>query len=260
MKSLLNDLIHWLAKTFRTKRPVAAQQQAIYLAEAVSMQEAIRKWIGAEECEKIGLGQNCNASWYLKQTDNKRASYPFDWIYTTPEIIMHMLHDDFRQFLQRDLIIPHGLDAGHKVYHETLFGHRNLLRSDADYAYYVRSVDRWRRLMASHTPLVFVTVVLNETEKRKRWKEGFTKEFKLPRDQRLADFEPMMHYILLLNPNCKFLFIEQYTEGSFELKTIEKNEQVLWLKYGSVDSNTGVQYLNPMDDEVMKTIFTGLHS
>jgi len=69
-----------------------------------------------------------------------------------------------------------------------------------------------------------------------------------------------MKTLLGRNLNCKFLFIEQFTEGDFELSVITKTESALWLKFCAIDANTGVQYLNEVDDEVMKTIYAGLHA
>lgn len=68
----------------------------------------------------------------------------------------------------------------------------------------------------------------------------------------------MMSRISAIKPKCKFLFIEQYTEEPFELITQVKTENAFWLKFSAIDKNTGVQYLNTVDDEVMKTILKGL--
>lgn len=258
MKSILNKGIHQLLKLTRRSVSVSDAEKVHYLNQAAEIAREIRTWIGNSEREKIGLGQNCNASWYLKATDNKRASYPFDWIFTTPEFILNMLGDDFEKLLDRKQLIPHGMDAGHEYYHEWLFGHRNPASSDADFEFVKRCVARWRELMHAQKPVVFLTMVLNESDKRKRWKAGFTKNFKMPTEQKLSDFDAVVEKILSINPNCKFLFVEQYTEQDFELSVLEKNDHSIWLKFSSIDSNTGVQYLNTVDDEVMKTLLKDL--
>lgn len=258
MKSILNKGIHELLKLAHRSVKVSETKRQEYLSKAEEVASQISEWIGNDERECIGLGQNCNASWYLKESGNKRASYPFDWMFTTPNIMLDILGDDFGSFLDQTQLIPHGLDAGHQRYHETLFGHRNPATSADDHAFFKRCVERWNQLMYAQKPVVFLTVVLNESDKRKRWKEGFTKEFNMPTNQKLADFEKMIKTILTINPNCKFLFIEQYTEMPFELSVIEKNSQSLWIRFNAIDSNTGVQYLNEVDDEVIKTVLKGL--
>ncbi|TNF25157.1 MAG: hypothetical protein EP314_07050 [Bacteroidetes bacterium] len=254
MKSILNKGVHEILRLKHTPVACSAEERHSYMSRAEEIATDIRKWLGNTSRGKIGLGQNCNASWYLKVTGNKAASYPFDWIFTTPEIILDMLGDDFEALLNREMLIPHGLDAGHERYHETLFGHRNPASSIADHEYFVRCVTRWNELMHEQRPVLFVSVILYESDKRKRWKAGFTKDFQMPREQTLKDFTEVMRTISSLNPNCKFLFIEQYTTQPFGLEVIEKNEHAYWLRFDSIDENTGVQYLHEVDDTAMKTL------
>jgi hypothetical protein len=258
MWSFINNRIHDLLRLKHKPVPCSDDDKTVYLKRAVEVQHEIKTWLKQTDYEKVGLGQNCNSSWYLKTTKNKRASYPFDWIFTTPEIIEDVLSDDFEAFLDKSQLIPQGLDAGHERYHDWLFGHRNPASSRSDYEFFGRCVERWTELIESQKPVVFVTVVLNESYKRKRWEEGFSKQFNMPTKQKLEGFQSMMNQISEINPNCKFLFIEQHTEKPFELSVTEKNEQAFWLKFNAIDKNTGVQYLHSVDDEVMKTILLGL--
>ena len=260
MKSILNKGIHEILKLAHAPVSCSDADKTAYLNRATEVQQELIKWLGASDYEKVSLGQNCNASWYLKATENKRASYPFDWLFTTPEIIEHMLSDDFQTFLDKNQLISRGLDAGHEYYHSWLFGHRNPASSRSDHDFFKRCVARWNELMQAQKPVLFVTVVLNEFDKRKRWREGFSKQFEMPKEQKLEDFKALMQQISALNQNSKFLFIEQYTQEPFELSVIEKNEDAFWLKFCSIDKNTGVQYLNDVDDEVIKTILKGLNT
>lgn len=222
------------------------------------MSTEIADWLGHASFESIGLGQNCNASWYLKATGNKQASYPLDWTYSTPAIICDMLEDDFQAFLDPAQLIPHGMDAGHKRYHEWLFGHRNPASSKSDLEFFKRAVARWRETMRDQRPVVFLTIVLNEPEKRKRWRTGFTKQFELPKHQQLDDFRAQMDKLSAINPNCRFLFVEQYTDRPFSLKVMKRNGQALWIRFDAIGSNSGVLYLNDMDDLVMRTMLAKL--
>lgn len=258
MKTLLNRAIHGLLKLTHRSAAYTEEEKETYLHSAAEINASLQDWMGSEQYEFVSLGQNCNSAWYLKECGLKKASYPFDWVFTSPEILAHVLNDDFQSFMNKELIIPHGLDAGHQLYHEYFFGHRNPIRSSADYEYYQRGVERWRELMNSQRPAVFVTVVLNEPGKRKRFKDGFTKNFSLPLSQTLDDFEALMEKLQSINPNCKFLFIEQYTEDEFGLEILANDSRAFWLKYTSLDKNTGVQYLHSVDDEVMKVLLSGL--
>ena len=258
MKSFINKGIHGLLHLMH--RPVACSEteRAAFLQTASETNLELKQWLNNSDFELIGLGQNCNASWYIKESGNKRTSYPLDWIFTTPEIILDMLDDDFAGFVQKDLLIPHGMDAGNQRYHETLYGHRNPASRETDRQYLIRCIERWRKRMKAQEPILFLTIVLNESDKRKRWKEGFTKKFKMPTNQKLEDFEILMTKLKSINSNCKFLFVEQKTQEQFDLSVKNKTENAIWLNFSAIDKNTGVQYMHEVDDAVMKTILANL--
>ena len=138
-------------------KPAACSEteRAAYLSQASEVNLEIKQWLNDPNFELIGLGQNCNASWYIKESGNKRTSYPMDWIFTTPEIILDMLEDDFAAFVQKDLLIPHGMDAGNQRYHETLYGHRNPASRETDRQYLIRCIERWRKRMKAQEPILF---------------------------------------------------------------------------------------------------------
>ena len=250
-------MAHLFAKALQKRVHYSDAEKTMHLKNAEELFSGISEWKGSTEFEYIGLGQNCNASWYLKETGLKKASYPFDWIFTTPEIICHMIEDDFKTLLNKQHLVPLGMDAGHKVYHASFFGHRNPASSNSDFEFLERCVARWNRMMDEKRPVLFTTVVLNEPDKRKRFKRGFKGQFKMPVGQKLDDFEPMIQLLQSKNPNCKFLFIEQYTEGDFSLKPVTQNATSYWLRYSCKGSNSGVKYLNDFDDLIMKTLFRG---
>jgi hypothetical protein len=114
--------------------------------------------------------------------------------------------------------------------------------------------------MKENPPVVYVTIVLNEVDKRKDVLNGFNGKMKAPRDQRLSDFSVLMERLKQVNPNAQFLFIDQYTESEFKLEIQHQTDEVMWLRFSVKGSNTGVQYLNELDDELMTTIFKGLNA
>jgi len=257
-KQFLGNIIHLITKLITKGIVVSSNEAKQFLAKSLEVKLQIENWAGKDAFEVISLGQNCNSSWYIKAAGVKRASFPFDWIYTTAPIISDILKDDFKNLLDRKFIIPHGMDAGHELYHETLFGHRNPVKSDSDYAYYERCVERWREKMRQQAPIVFVTIVLNEPEKRPRFKKGFTKQIPFLGNQSFSDFEGMMNTILDSNPNCKFLFIEQYTEFPFHLEVEHQTKNALWVRFDAIGRNTGVRYVSEIDEAVILNLFSGL--
>lgn len=91
----------------KDKKALTSKQQ-VTLIEASKISSKINSWLGNTGYECISLGENCNSSWYIKETDNKKASYPFDWIFSSPEIIIHAVKDDFKSFLNKAQIFPVG--------------------------------------------------------------------------------------------------------------------------------------------------------
>jgi hypothetical protein len=258
MRDAINTFWHTVAKAVQKHVSYSKQEKAQARARVEEVRNQISEWKIAG-ATPIGMGQNCCTSWYMKQSKNKFASYPFDWIVTSPEIIIDILDDDFNRLLDREQIISKTYRAGHSYYHDIMFGHRNPALSKDDHAYFLRCVKRWKELMKENPPVVYVTIVLNEVDKRKDVLNGFNGKMKAPRDQQLSDFTEMMERLNQVNPNAQFLFIEQYTESDFELNIKHRSDEIMWIRFSVKGSNTGVQYLNEFDDILMTTIFRGLN-
>ena len=73
----------------------------------------------------ISLGVFCYPAWVIKQLGLKRRSYPFDWIFSTPAMVLDILRDDFARFLDASnyrLNPPEGREEGvseHLHYRDT---------------------------------------------------------------------------------------------------------------------------------------------
>jgi hypothetical protein len=258
LKTFLNALMHRWAR-FRAPKVVASPaERKSQLEVAEQMARQVADWRGKEAQAVISLGQNCGTAWYLKVVGLKQVSYPFDWVTTSPEIIRHCLADRFQTFLQRDWMVSRGMKASHTVYHYNCFSHRNPKASDADHAYFVRCVERFLQLLDDRVPVIFVTTVLNEAAKRPVWADGFVYDFKRPDDQVPEDFTAMMDAINAINPNARFLFIEEYTEGPFSLQVTARNDRMIWIRHCAMGRSTGVQYLDEVDDEVAVRLYSAL--
>ena len=46
----------------------------------------------------IPIGSDCGVAELLKKYNLRNASYPFDWIFSTPVMIQHCINDDFKTF------------------------------------------------------------------------------------------------------------------------------------------------------------------
>lgn len=107
------------------------------------------------------LGTLCHTAFILKELYLKKASYPFDWVYTSPTLVKACLDDDFKLFLDKsEYISLNSTSCAHKTYGR-LFNHRNPLENEADYAYTVRCVERFRTVLQSPEPKLFIIGAYN---------------------------------------------------------------------------------------------------
>jgi len=118
----------------------------------------------------IGLGTLCLTSQTLKQMGFKKSSMPFDWIFSSPEMVEHAIADDFREFLDRKNLktVPEDLrpEPDHylsdNIFYRDNFGikyifnHHDPDRNDDDYKYFCRCVDRFRSALRGPEKVLFV--------------------------------------------------------------------------------------------------------
>jgi hypothetical protein len=118
------------------------------------------------------LGADCYVSKTLKAMRLKRYSLPFDWIFSSPDMVAHCIANDFGQFLDPRNYRPNpperrpSADEGlceHLFYRDTFGVERVFNHFDPTglphHAYLVRAVARFRRLLQSAERKLFLAVV-----------------------------------------------------------------------------------------------------
>ena len=108
------------------------------------------------------LGTLCHTSQLLKINKIKKCSYPFDWIFSNCDIIIHCLEDNFNIFLDKSYYIDiSNTICGHSYYEKQMFNHFNPLINENHYNYYVRCVDRFKLLLQNKESKLFIIMFLN---------------------------------------------------------------------------------------------------
>jgi hypothetical protein len=123
------------------------------------------------------LGGLCHSAQLLKINGLKKASYPFDWIFSSLQMVEHCIKDDFKTFLDKTQYIDYTTNSTlketqceHTFYgkmladpeHNIIFNHHNPLSNESDYAYFERCVNRFRDLVKSNEYKGFVLFDTND--------------------------------------------------------------------------------------------------
>jgi hypothetical protein len=108
------------------------------------------------------LGPFCHSSQILKRNNLKVCSYPFDWIYSNCENVIHCIEDNFNIFLDKSYYINLSeTQCGHSKYNGSMFNHHNPLINFDNYNYFVRCVDRFKNLLEKREHKLFIMTFIN---------------------------------------------------------------------------------------------------
>jgi len=111
------------------------------------------------------LGGMCRSTQILKRNNLKLCSYPFDWIFSNCDNVIHCIEDNFKIFLDKSYYQDiqrkwNNNQCGHKYYNVNMFNHRDP-RNETDYNYYVRCVDRFINLLQKQEHKLFIMIFVN---------------------------------------------------------------------------------------------------
>lgn len=128
-------------------------------------------WKDESYAQAISLGNFCHSAQILKDLGYRVFSGPFDWIFSNPKALSHILNDDFKIFLDRSHYYPIPLSErkdpefglcehlfyrnNYHVHH--LFNH-HLPTEDHDYAHYQQAVNEFRSAARASKPVLYLMV------------------------------------------------------------------------------------------------------
>ena len=112
----------------------------------------------------IPLGCQCFSAFFLKTNNLKKTSYPFDWIFSSPKVIINILEDNFKKFLDKNYYMIRDINSTHNKHliylpDLMLFNHRNPL-NDIDHLYYKRCIDRFYNVLKKKEKKLFLLTSL----------------------------------------------------------------------------------------------------
>jgi hypothetical protein len=114
----------------------------------------------------VGLGNYCLTAMLLKDNNLKFESYPFDWMVSCTDNIIHCVNNNFEEFLNKNNYIciknktknKYYLNNTNKIFKniDVDHQHHNLL-NNSDYDYINRCVDRFNNL-EKYKNIIFIMI------------------------------------------------------------------------------------------------------
>lgn len=196
------------------------------------------------------LGNNCHSANILKRNGLKICSYPFDWIFSNYGMIKHCIQDDFNTFLSKSQYNSISKTSCEHIFYKQNYGlgpipmfrHFNPSSNKRDYSYYKRCVKRFRFVLNSLEPKLFVIMInmndnqydmQNATNQKKLESKEFdnflstyTTNYKLFVIFNVTD-QNEIHHNLTCDLNINYL--ELYTKSSSAEKGFANEEDNIYL-------------------------------
>lgn len=186
------------------------------------------------------LGSVCHCSQILKNNKLKKCSYPFDWIHSNHDNVIHCIEDDFNIFLDKSYYIRiQDKVCGHSYYHTCMWRHHNPLNDENDYNYYYSCVNRFKQLLQYEEHKLFIMLFTNMDnieEINKKNIINFNNKF----------YKYTKNYTLLVIFNIKD------KENNHHVFTYHDN--IDFLELHTLSSSNGSYFINTNDDDYLNNI------
>lgn len=195
------------------------------------------------------LGTSCHSACWIKNMNYKKCSYPFDWIFAKPDIVIDCLHDDFKTLLNKKYHIKHLSKekgrSGHKKYHEKLFNHHDVL-TEKDYNYFVRCVNRFHLLLKKKQNKLFIITYTNQ-------KKNISNED-------LDNINKIYYSLKPLTNNFELLVIYHKLGNELKININNLNNNFKLLEIITKDKSTGIRMSNKYEDRFFNKSISKLYT
>ena len=186
------------------------------------------------------LGQYCHTAELLKQNNFKFCSYPFDWIPSNFNTILHCIEDEFKIFLDKSYYINISYSQrGHKFYDNNMFFHHDPLGNAEHYEYFVRCVDRFKNLLNQTEHKLFTMLFINMEKKDDKFKENII-DFNNKFSRHTSNYTLL---VILHVPNKK----DNYHEFTYD-------NNIHFLELHTLSSSNGLKFNIDKDNEYLNNV------
>jgi hypothetical protein len=197
------------------------------------------------------FGSHCHTGKILQRNNLKLASYPFDWIFSNPDMILHCIETGFSIFLDKSYYkIPPNHLSGKKCIHAyysptVTFNHHNPLLKD-DYSYVTRCVDRFKVLMQKPELKLFLMISVNNTTPMS--------------DELTETIRTFNKQFANHTTNYKLCYIHHIIQNVPDSHTITREATLDFLQFTTKESSSGTKFSSEQSnlymDKLLKSLYT----
>ena len=190
------------------------------------------------------LGTRCHVAQILKNNNLKKCSYPFDWIFSDPDIVKHCIEDKFNIFLDKTYYIKlKEKMCGHSYYHPKMFNHHNPLNTN-DYDYYKRCVERFTQLLQYKENKLFIMMFVN------------TKNFEETLKKKVIEFNDKFSKFV---SNYKLLVIIHINKGK-QNHILTQLDSIDFLELHTLSNSNGLNFINLKDNTYLNITLNKIYN
>ena len=186
------------------------------------------------------FGTLCHSSNMLKYSKLKKCSYPFDWIFSNYDIILHCIEDEFKIFLDKSYYHSiHNNACEHTYYFKkgsgtVLFYHRNPLKNIEHYKYYERCVNRFKNLLKNSRSKLFTIFYHNRDNVDENIKNEVI-EFNEKLSKYTTNYTILVVFNIHKKPIREHFFTQHENSDFLELHTVSSSNGVVF--FNNDDNN-----------------------
>ncbi len=190
------------------------------------------------------LGTLCHTSYFIKQSNLKTESYPFDWIYSNINVIIDCLEDNFSKFLDKKYYVnvKNSPACSHSLYGNSMFNHYNPLKPEI-YDYYSRCVNRFINLLNNSNNKLFIILNVNQNNNKNI-------------DSDIINLYKLNNLLLSKTSNYKILYINHFSNRTPKYQFTQLHNNIDLLDISTKSKSDGVKFIKDSDNIYFNQIIT----
>lgn len=203
----------------------------------------------------VSLGSFCHTAMALKRAGIRRCATPFDWLFSRPDMVASCIEDDFARFLDPKEYIPVPLedrqDPNINLCHHAgfrsefgvsfVFNHHKPYEAK-DYAYFERSVGRFREILASSGWVLFFIVLHHTFDEAK-----LLRLMSALRSRRAGRF-------VVIGLKFNLLTSERGSPLEYRISTKRPEHDLLMVELGLSGASDGTTFRHPQDNLLLERV------